>query len=227
MGGKSQGGFTLIELMIVIAVLSVLITIAIPNLISARMRANETSAVAILRTISAAQGEFRSKILADVDGDGAGEYGYFAEMSGAMAPRSSSVAVQPPILSSHFRNIYEGRVKHSGYYFRMFLPDVDGIGLGEANEGGTPGSVSSDLAESVWCCYAWPNSGNGGDRVFCINQQGDIISTNNEGVNQGYAGDVEPEPDAGFVNASTDNSILGVLAVSTVGTDGGVWVPVQ
>ena len=45
-------GFSLIELLIVVAVILVIAAIAIPNFIRSKMRANETSAAANLRTIS-------------------------------------------------------------------------------------------------------------------------------------------------------------------------------
>jgi len=137
------------------------------------------------------------------------------------------VTVQPTILSSQFRALDNGRVQHSGYFFKIYLPDSNGIGVGEAAGGGSPGTVDPNLAETTWCCYAWPSNTNSGERAFCINQQGDIIGTNNLGANQQYAGDVEPEADAAFVNAATNDSIIGVLAVFTHGTDGGVWVAVQ
>ncbi len=51
---KSQGGFTLIELMIVIAIIGVLASIAIPNYISYRRRAMVARAQADLKTIEKA-----------------------------------------------------------------------------------------------------------------------------------------------------------------------------
>ena len=48
----APNGFSLIELLIVVAVILVIAAIAIPNFIRSKMRANETSAAANLRTIS-------------------------------------------------------------------------------------------------------------------------------------------------------------------------------
>jgi prepilin-type N-terminal cleavage/methylation domain-containing protein len=53
-GTKTQGGFSLIELLIVVSVILVIAAIAIPNFIRSKMRANEASAVQNLRTIATA-----------------------------------------------------------------------------------------------------------------------------------------------------------------------------
>ena len=45
-------GFTLVEIMIVVAIVALLAAIAIPNLLRARVNANESNAQATLRTIS-------------------------------------------------------------------------------------------------------------------------------------------------------------------------------
>ena len=47
-------GFTLVEIMIVVAIIALLAAIAIPNLLRARITANESAAQATLRTISTA-----------------------------------------------------------------------------------------------------------------------------------------------------------------------------
>jgi type IV pilus assembly protein PilA len=51
---KKQKGFSLIELLIVVAIILIIAAIAIPNLLRSRMAANEASAVGSLRTINTA-----------------------------------------------------------------------------------------------------------------------------------------------------------------------------
>jgi prepilin-type N-terminal cleavage/methylation domain-containing protein len=52
---RKQKGFSLIELLIVVAIILIIAAIAIPNLLRSRMAANEASAVGSIRTINTAE----------------------------------------------------------------------------------------------------------------------------------------------------------------------------
>ena len=53
-------GFTLVEIMIVVAIIALLAAIAIPNLLRARLQTNESAAQAALKTIATAEVTYRS-----------------------------------------------------------------------------------------------------------------------------------------------------------------------
>ena len=245
---KRESGFTLIELMIVTAIIAIIAAIAIPNLLAAKLSSNETAAIATLRNLTSAQAQIQASGKIDCDADGIGEYGSFPEMTGTLAVRSdnttgvssytsSSTAVSPAILSPSLANTNAaGFVTKAGYAFIIFLPDSSappqfttiGLSSGAASLGGSgTKKISIDISETTWCAYAQPVAhGNSGNRRFFVNQSGDVMqSANDIAKGQGSStlkGSSSSSLD-GMDSAFTAASITSTVAIGTAGNDGDIW----
>lgn len=68
---KGEKGFTLIELLVVAAIIGILLALAIPNLLKARISANEANAAKMMQTLRDAEGEYFEQ---DLNGDGTRNY---------------------------------------------------------------------------------------------------------------------------------------------------------
>ena len=170
-------GFTLIELMIVIAIIAIIAAIAIPNLLESRVTANEAAASASLKSgIFPAQVQFQAGGYLDRDADNVGEYGTLKMLSGLHAT-NKIVASQLRLLTGSFATAgtystaaatiaAPAYCEASGFRFSAFSPtatdtttDVTSVVLFESSAAGSDALVGTPAAIIAQPAGTNPNLG--------------------------------------------------------------------
>ena len=164
-------GFTLIELMIVIAIIAIIAAIAIPNLLESRITANESAAAASLKSgIFPGQVQFQSGAYSDLDSNGRGEYAadhqYLAGGAVPVDDQTTGTSTKALSLVGPTFNVADG-VAVGAYKYQLDVCTSTSTTSGDQIN-----------AESYFAGYAAPNNpGNDGRRSFGINSFGAVFAT--------------------------------------------------
>ncbi len=103
---RHQSGFSLIELLIVIAIILIILSIALPQMSKSRMNAQEMAAVAEIRTINQAEVQYQS------------QFGQFATALRQLGPPTAAGSAEGPQAAGLIPGKLSGGTDH-GYIFTL------------------------------------------------------------------------------------------------------------
>ena len=179
-------GFTLIELMIVIAIIAIIASIAIPNLLESRVTANEAASSASLKSgIFPAEISLQGGGNQDVNVNLRGEFGTIAQLAGVEALTKLAIGEYHGLTGPLATAAKNAAIREaSGYNFAVFVPGADtdpadGTLQGVTIEGGAvtaeDATKPQTAAETYFVAACMPvRFSDSGRRVFIMAQDGQI-----------------------------------------------------
>ena len=204
---KSNKGFTLIELMIVIAIIAIIAAIAIPGLLSSQRASNERNASTSLKTLTSAEADFRAN---DRDWNHVNDFwtgdvkGLYTMTNAAVSGNGNSTTdpiiklielsvasadADSALISAGGENAdlttFAVASAKAGYWYQALVTDNGYSGAAEASykqdTGGSP-LMGSCHNTAKFGFLSFPDSQSAGKYVFVVNENNTIFRSATSGA---------------------------------------------